>query len=296
MPSRNETISLLKRYHLRPLKRLGQNFLIDDNIRDKIIGSVDPKRGDVIVEIGPGLAALTLELALRAGRVIAVERDRGLYNILLETIGAKASNLELINDDILKVDLSEFAPSGKIKLAGNLPYYITTPIFEYLIDNRRLIERAVITIQREVADRILAAPGGKDYGALSCFIQYYTRPQYLYTISRGCFYPKPEVDSSLILLDMLDSPAVEVKDEKLFFRIIRKAFNQRRKTISNSLASKAFGRVASKEDLAAALARARIDPSSRPETLSLQSFAALTNIIKVKGDVPLLGTLQHKIQ
>ena len=268
-------------YNLRPLKRLGQNFLIDANIKEKIIEAIRPAADDIIVEIGPGLGALTGGLVSLSRKVIAVEKDSRLCDALREGVGAKAKNLVLINDDILKVDLSSLAGNEKIKLAGNLPYYITTPILEYIIENKRLIKSAVITIQREVADRILASPGGKEYGSLSCFVQYHTRPEYLYTISRKCFKPQPSVDSSLIRLDIPDSPAVKVRDEELYFRIIRKAFNQRRKTILNALSSRGLaGPLGTKEGLGAALSRAGIDPSHRPETLSLQSFANLASCLQ----------------
>ena len=275
MPSKNETIALLNRYGARPIKRLGQNFLIDDNIGKKIIDSLSLEEDDVVVEIGPGLGSLTFGIAERAAKVFAVEKDRLLYKILCEISASKPPGLKIIQGDILDQDLSRLAGAARVKIVGNLPYYVTTPILEYLIENKSMIESAAITIQKEVASRILAKPGSKEFGALSCFIQYHAQAQYLYTIKPTVFYPQPEVDSSLVRLDFPERPSVNVGDEELFFRIIRKAFNQRRKTIANSLTSKALGTIAPKERLIEALSSAGISPSARPEDLGLDDFARI---------------------
>ncbi len=280
MFSKSELKTLFLKRHFRPAKRLGQNFLIDGNIRDKIIRALSLEEGDIVIEIGPGLGALTEGLAEKAGAVFAVEKDRLLYSILKEGVPESRANTRLILGDILDYDIPGLLPAKKIKVVGNLPYYATTPIVAYLIDNREHIESALLTVQKEVAGRFLASPGTKDYGAVTCFVQYHTEPRYLYTIKSGCFYPKPEVDSALISLKMRRSPPVKVSDEKFFFTLIRKAFNQRRKAILNSLTSKAMGEVAaSREALVMALERSGINPLARPESLSLRSFAALANTL-----------------
>jgi 16S rRNA (adenine1518-N6/adenine1519-N6)-dimethyltransferase len=268
---------ILKRYDLRPLKRFGENYLIDSNIKDKIIAQVSPSKKDIILEIGPGLGAITIDLAASGAVVLAVEKDRKVL-IALRDMTSGYSNLKLIEGDILKFDIARFGAANKIKVAGNLPYYITTKIIEYLIDHRNLIDLAVIMMQKEVADRMLAKPGAEDYSALSCFVQYYAKPSCIHTVKRTSFYPVPDVDSSLIRLDMLEKPSVEVRDEDLFFKIIRGAFNQRRKSIINSLSRKVVLDM-SKRDLMAALQKLKIDPFVRPETLGLPEFAKIANLL-----------------
>jgi 16S rRNA (adenine1518-N6/adenine1519-N6)-dimethyltransferase len=279
MLSKRELQDLFTRYNFKPLKRLGQHFLIDANIKDKIIETVSPDREDVVMEIGPGFGELTSDLADNAGQVIAVEKDKLLSKILAEGELGKFPNVRLLSQDILNVDIPACAGKKRLKVVGNLPYYATTPIIVFLIENRRHIECATLTVQLEVAKRLLAEPGGKDYGAISCFVQYHTRPHYVHTISRKCFYPQPEVDSSLVRLEMRSAPAVSVRDEELFFKIVRKAFNQRRKTIANSLSSKAFGTIFKRAAVEDALARARVIPTARPERLGLQDFANIANAL-----------------
>ena len=283
MFSVRELRELFTRHRFRPLKRLGQNFLIDGNVKDKIIGAASVSKDDTVIEIGPGFGALTYDLAQDAGEVFAVEKDKALYKILSEGALGKASNVHLICGDIVDTDIEAIAGSKKVKIVGNLPYYATTPIIVFLIENRRFIKNATLTVQREVAVRLTSDPGTKEYGSISCFVQYYARLRYVHTITRECFYPHPEVDSSALRFDMLDSPSVSVADEELFFRIIRKAFNQRRKTIINSLTSKALGTIASKDALLTALETARISPSARPETLGLQDFADITRAVIAKS-------------
>lgn len=279
MLTKTELKEIFSRYGFRPLKRLGENYLVDANIKDKIIESLAADKEGTVLEIGPGLGALTLDLAESGARIYAVEKDKKAFGILNDLAGESLSNLKIINEDILKYDLKKAATEErKVKIVGNLPYYITTPIIEYLIENRALIECILITVQKEVANRLLAEAGSKDYASISCFVQYYTRPAYLYTIKRSSFYPVPEVDSSLIRLDILERPSVDVKNEKMLFKIIRGAFNQRRKSIINSLSREAVLDIP-KDRLEKVLQNAGIDPNSRPESLSLSSFAKISNTV-----------------
>lgn len=278
MLTRNGIKALLAEHDFAPLKRLGANYLIDGNIKDKIIASVELSEGDTVLEIGPGLGALTVDLAESEAHVIAVEKDKKASLILEDMVGGKFPNLKIINGDILDFDIEGIA-SRKIKVVGNLPYYITTPIIEYLIKNKRLISMAVIMVQDEVARRLAAKAGDEDYGSLSCFVQYHAGVERIYKVKRTCFYPEPDVDSAILRLNMLETPSVKVKDEELLFRIIRGAFNQRRKSIINSLSREAVLDMP-KEKLSAALEHLGIDPSIRPEQLSLSDFARLTNVIR----------------
>jgi 16S rRNA (adenine1518-N6/adenine1519-N6)-dimethyltransferase len=278
MLTKSKLKEIFLKYDLAPLKRLGQNFLIDGNIKDKVIKEARISKDDVVLEIGPGLGALTLDLAGLAGKVIAVEKDRKASAALRDLAGADVENLEIYNEDILKFDLKNIFSGRKIKVVGNLPYYITTPIIEYLIDNRKMIDSAVIMVQREVAARLLAGPGAEDYSSLSCFVRYFAHPEYVYTVKRGSFYPSPDVDSSILTLTFLDKPSVSVNDEEVFFRIVRGAFNQRRKSLINSLSREAVLNI-SKERLSTVLEGIDIDPSVRPETLSLAQFAKIANAV-----------------
>jgi 16S rRNA (adenine1518-N6/adenine1519-N6)-dimethyltransferase len=278
MLTKSQLKEIFTKYHFRPLKRFGENYLIDANIKDKIIAAADPKPGDTILEIGPGFGALTIDLAASGASVHAVEKDKKAFGILQDLVGDKYPNLKLHCDDILEFDLGKIERSGKIKAVGNLPYYITTPIIELLIENRAGISSVLMLVQKEVAERLLAGPGSKEYSSLSCFVNYHTKPEYIHTIKPAAFFPEPEVDSSIVKLEFLDRPSVCVKSEELFFRIVRGAFNQRRKTIMNSLSREAVLDIP-KADLMVILARAGVDPSSRPEILSLKQFAAITNCI-----------------
>ncbi|MCM8761124.1 MAG: 16S rRNA (adenine(1518)-N(6)/adenine(1519)-N(6))-dimethyltransferase RsmA, partial [Candidatus Omnitrophica bacterium] len=240
------------------------------------------KEADTVLEIGPGLGALTIDIAETGASVIGVEKDKKAFSILRRMVAEKKlTNLRLVCGDILKFDIGSINTPRKIKVIGNLPYYITTPIIEFLIKSRARIEFALITVQREVANRLLASPGSKEYSALTCFVQYYTRGEYLYTVKRTSFYPEPEVDSSLVRLDMLARPSVAVKDEDMLFRIIRSSFNQRRKSIINSLSREGALNLP-KGDLAALLDRIKIDPAQRPETISLADFAKIANSISAR--------------
>lgn len=276
------TISQLKNifseYGFTPLKRLGENYLVDANVKDRIINEAAVFKDDTVLEIGPGFGALTIDLASTGAKIFAVEKDKKAYSILKDMVKDEFTNLRLFNEDILKFDMKKIALTKRIKIIGNLPYYVTTPIIEYLIDNKEAIESILIVVQREVANRLLASAGSKDYGSISCFIQYHTVPAYIHTIKRTSFYPAPGVDSSLVRLNILDKPSIKVADERMLFKIIRGAFNQRRKTILNSLSrTEVLG--LPKEELTKILKRAGIGLSSRPEDLSLGAFANLTNAI-----------------
>ncbi len=278
MFTKSQLKELFIKYNFTPLKRLGENYLIDGNVKDKIIGEAGIRRIDTVLEIGPGFGALTIDLASSGARIFAVEKDKKAFSILKELFKDSFPNIKLLNGDILEFDIRDIAKRDKIKVVGNLPYYITTPIIEYLIGNRKFIESMLIAVQREVANRFLAVPGSKDYGSISCFLQYFTKPSYLFTIKRASFYPKPDVDSSLLRFAILDNPSVEVEDEEIFFKIIRGSFNQRRKTIMNSLSRKEVLNL-TKNELADILCKAGINPASRPEDLGLGEFANLTNVM-----------------
>ena len=278
MLTKSQLKDIFSRYSFRPLKRFGENYLIDSNIKDKIIEEAHVGAGDVVLEVGPGLGALTMDLARTGATVYAVEKDKKAFAILCDIVTKDLPNLKLSCGDILDFDIDPIASAKPIKVVGNLPYYITTPILENLIKHRAAIGSILIVVQKEFAERILAEPGSRAYGSLSCFIRYYMKSVYLYTVKRGCFYPEPKVDSSLIRLEVLKAPSVVVKDEALFFKIVRSSFGQRRKSIINSLSRKQALDMP-KAKLAAILERAGIDPTTRPESLSIEAFAAIANAI-----------------
>lgn len=278
MLTKNKLREIFSQYGFAPLKKLGANYLIDGNIRDKIISAADISESDIVLEIGPGLGAVTFDLAKTRASVVAVDKDKKACVILSDLVGGNFPNLKIVHSDILDFDLAGTTEGKKIKVVGNLPYYVTSPIIEYILRNKTIVSSAVIMIQKEVALRLLAKAGEEDYGSLSCFIQYHARPEYVYTVKRTCFYPAPDVDSSIIKLNILDKPSVEVADETLLFKIVRGAFNQRRKSIINSLSREEVLDMA-KDELTDILVRAGIDPAARPETLSLADFARIANKI-----------------
>lgn len=267
-------------------KSLGQNFLIDNNIINKIIAAAELTNSDLVVEIGPGLGALTAQIACTAGKVIAVEVDRGLLAALSEMLEG-VQNVEMILGDALKIDFDrtieestggEYGSSGKkYKLMANLPYYITSPVLMHLLLGRFNISIIVIMVQVEVAERLAASPGSKVYGALSLAVQYFTKPEILFRVPRTVFYPKPGVDSAVVRLSVRSEPAVVVRDENALFKIIRSAFGKRRKTLLNSLTGSTLG--IDRETCLRALKNSGIDPGRRGETLSLEEFASLTESI-----------------
>ena len=269
---------LFAKYDFKPLKRYGENYLIDANIKDKIIAELAIRPDDTVLEIGPGLGALTIDIASSGACVHAIEKDRKAFTILRQLLDNDFPNLELARGDILEADIERIAGGKRLVVAGNLPYYITSPIIEKLIASAAFIDRAVILVQKEFAERILAEPGSKTYSSFSCFVRYYAAASYSHTVKRTSFYPEPDVDSAIVRLDFLRKPAVAVSDEKLLFKIIRGSFNQRRKIVLNSL-SRVEVLDMPKDDLTRLLAKARIDPTVRPETLSLDDFARIANTL-----------------
>ncbi len=253
---------------LKLKKSLGQNFLIDNNIREKIIHACNLLENETVLEIGPGDGRLTEAIAGRAKKVIAIEIDKNLCEILKKKFSE--SNIRVICADILKFDFREI--KEKIKVVGCLPYYISTPIISQLLEQKEKLTAVYICLQKELAQRLVSKPGTKEYGAFSLFAQYHTQPRILFHIKKHCFKPVPKVDSSFLELKIRENPAVKVKDEKIFFDIIHAAFQQRRKTIVNALAS-----LISKERLLPILEGHKIDKLRRPETLSLEDFAGISN-------------------
>lgn len=272
---------LLRRHGFHPKKRFGQNFLVDGNVLAKILDAADIREGDAVLEIGPGVGTLTIAALDRGARVLAVEVDRALIPILGQTLSGRAS-ASVVNADILSLNLGDVLRDhfgdAKVKVVGNLPYYITSPIIGNLLDMRARIERTVIMVQREVADRLKASPGGKDYGSMSVFVQYHTEPEVIAHVSRNVFFPPPEVSSALVRLISRENPPVEVTNERLFFDIVQCAFGKRRKMLLNSLSDcPQLG--LSKEQVSQVLHHAEIDPSRRAETLSLEEFARIARAV-----------------
>jgi len=256
-------------------KRFGQNFLIDKGKRDRMISLCDMRSTDLVLEIGPGLGALTESILPECSKLIAIERDRGLAGIL-KSLYREDKRLEILNLDILKYPIPSL--SGKIKVIGNLPYYITSPIIFHLLKNRDSIDSIFITVQKDVAERILSAPGSKNYGLLSLSVQYYCQPLKLCAIPKGCFFPVPSVDSIFLSLVIRKKPLVNVRDEKLFFMIMKAGFNQRRKTFFNALCKSSIISIDS-HLLKEAFDISRLDSNVRAEDLSLEKFACLSETL-----------------
>ncbi|MBF0473434.1 MAG: ribosomal RNA small subunit methyltransferase A [Nitrospirae bacterium] len=250
--------------------KLGQHFLFDQVILDKIIDAANINDDDTIIEIGPGPGTLTVKLLEKANRVVAIELDRLLHHKLVQRF-QNNDKLQLILGDALKFD---FGSIGKFKVVSNIPYQITTPLIFKLLKNRDNLTSMTLTMQKEVADRIIAVPGSKAYGILSLTVQYHTQPLEIFSIPPEAFRPPPKVKSTVINFRILQTPSVEVSDPELYFRIIKAAFNQRRKTIANTLKS-LYG-----EDTKGFLLLSDINPTHRPETLSSAQFANLANVIK----------------
>ncbi|MEW6100911.1 MAG: 16S rRNA (adenine(1518)-N(6)/adenine(1519)-N(6))-dimethyltransferase RsmA [Candidatus Omnitrophota bacterium] len=259
---------------IQPKKRLGQNFLFDKNVQRKIIEACGLGPGDIVLEIGSGRGELTEHLIMAADKVFAVELDKDLCQLLSRRF-AKQGNFKIINQDILKLDFSKYFKDlkGEIKIIGNIPYYISSPIIEHLARFREKISVIFLTLQKEFAERLSASPGSKRYGAFSCFVQYYFEPEILFNIKKTSFHPSPKVDSAFVKLQVRPSPLVITRDEKLLFRIIRNAFGQRRKTLRNSLKD-----VISCSSLERFFLQQKISPNTRPEELSLQDFSKLSDL------------------
>ena len=274
-----KTIEVIQQYQFAFQKRFGQNFLIDAHVLEKIVSAAGITKDDCVLEIGPGIGTMTQYLAESAGQVIAVEIDTNLLPILTDTL-KDYSNVKVINQDILKVDINELVKeynNGRpIKVVANLPYYITTPIIMGLFESNVPIDNITVMVQKEVADRMQVGPGSKDYGALSLAVQYYASPYIVANVPPNCFIPRPNVGSAVIRLTRYQEPPVQVKDPKLMFKLIRASFNQRRKTLQNGLNNSpeiSF----SKEEITKAIESLGVSPSVRGEALSLEQFAQLAN-------------------
>ncbi len=275
------TIEVLQKYNFNFQKKFGQNFLIDTRVLEEIIDAAEITKDDFVLEIGPGIGTMTQYLCEAAREVVAVEIDTNLIPILKDTLSAY-DNVEVLNQDILKVDIASLAKERNndkpIKVVANLPYYITTPIIMGLFESRVPIDSITIMVQKEVADRMQEGPGSKEYGALSLAVQYYAKPEIVVNVPPSCFMPQPKVGSAVIRLTRHEQSPVEVEDEKLMFQVIRASFNQRRKTLANGLNN--FGGFGlSKEEIQTCIEELGVPVNIRGEALSLEQFAELANII-----------------
>lgn len=269
---------ILERYGFKFSKSLGQNFLIDGNIVRKIVDEGDITPEDYIIEIGPGMGTLTEELALRAKKVIAIEIDDTLLPILDETLG-KYDNVQVIHGDVLKIDIEklieENLSGGPVKVVANLPYYVTTPIIAKLIEDNLNLESIIVMVQKEVAERMEAGPGGKEYGSLSVFVNFYSKPEIVVKVPKTVFMPQPKIDSAVIKLEIKkELPDV---DKDKFFKIVKAAFSKRRKTILNSLSTYGFN--IEKETIKEALEKLNINVDTRAENLSVEDFIKISKTL-----------------
>lgn len=274
------TKAILEKYGFSFKKSLGQNFLIDLNILNRIVDFAELTENSGAIEIGPGIGALTEQLAKRAQKVVAFEIDQRLLPILKETL-EPYPHVKIIHEDVLKANVKgaiseEFEEGQDLMVVANLPYYVTTPIIMKLLTDQLPIRGIVCMLQKEVADRIAAAPGTKDYGSLSIAIQYYTEAKTVMIVPKTVFIPQPNVDSAVIRLTKRPEPAVRVKNEEFFFTVVRASFAQRRKTIFNNLSSH-FAQTIEKQNIEKALFAAEIDPKRRGETLSIEEFGRLSD-------------------
>lgn len=275
------TKAILEKYGFSFKKSLGQNFLIDTNILKKIVSFADLTEESGAIEIGPGIGALTEQLARSSKKVVAFEIDQRLLPILQDTL-SPYPNVKVIHKDVLEADVQgvmaeEFSGISDLMVVANLPYYVTTPIIMKLLEERLPIRGIVCMLQKEVADRIAAQPGTKDYGSLSIAVQYYTQAETVMIVPKTVFVPQPNVDSAVIRLIKRETPAVSVKDENFFFQVTKASFAQRRKTLLNNLTSQLPDGKQKKEDILAALDASGIEPGRRGETLSLEEFARLSD-------------------
>ncbi len=272
-----ETHFIMNKYNITANKNFGQNFLIDENVVENIVMSSEVNKNDLVIEIGPGLGTLTSLLLEKAGKVICVELDKKMLEILNDRFSLY-NNFELINDDILKVDLKALISNNSqfenVKVVANLPYYITTPIIMKLLENKLDLRSITVMVQKEVAQRLVETPGGKDTGAITYSINYYTDPELVLDVSKDSFIPSPKVDSAVIKLNILKQPKIQVTNEELFFKVIKCAFMQKRKTLVNSLSNSG---ISSKETLENILNELGIDTRIRAEQLSLEQFGYLSD-------------------
>jgi 16S rRNA (adenine1518-N6/adenine1519-N6)-dimethyltransferase len=278
MLSKRELKAVMEQYNIRPNRMLGQNFLIDTNMQEKLLYRCELTPDDVVFEIGAGFGALTFTIAEQVRGMYAVEKDRAISEWLRECAQGHP-NIVVISGDIRDVSMKKLLKKKQCKVIGNLPYSVTTPVLSYLLEHRTCISTIFITVQKEVGKRLVASPGSKDYGALSIYAQFYTEPQELFLIRRGVFYPVPAVDSLFMKLAVRAKPPVRVPSEKFFFRVTRAAFGKRRKTILNALdGGDVFA--GEKAELVRRLNAVDIDPMKRPEQLSLNDFARIANSLR----------------
>lgn len=276
--------NILKKYEVRPLKKLGQRFLADMNITAKIVSISDVKGSDIVVEIGSGLGLMTAMIAEKAQKVIALELDKKMVAIL----GAELknfSNVEIVQTDVLRYDFSSAClerPSEKLKVIGNIPYGISSQILFRLIEFRDYISQATLMFQKEVAERIVASAGTKSYCVLSVIASMYTKPLLKMTVPAGCFYPKPKVDSCVLSMTVREKPMFDIKNPDHFLKVTKTAFSKRRKTLMNSLKNSDLLKSCKKEDIAEVLGQLKINGNRRGETLTVEEFAKLSNALNTK--------------
>lgn len=273
-----KTKKIVEKYGFSFKKNFGQNFLVDERVLGKIVSSAEISKDDVVIEVGPGIGTLTQAIAKEAYKVVAVEIDTTLVPILGELL-SDFDNIEIINEDILKVDVNAIAekyPDKKIKMVANLPYYITTPIIMNVLENHIPVESITVMIQKEVAYRMKAQPSTKDYGSLSLAVQYYCEPYLVANVPQNCFMPRPNVDSAVIKLTVMDKPKVQVNNEKFMFEFIKAAFSQRRKTLVNCIFSSGLLTL-SKDEIGKMLNGLGYDERVRGESLTLEDYGKITD-------------------
>ena len=273
-----KTKKIVEKYGFSFKKNFGQNFLVDERVLGKIVSSAEISKDDVVIEVGPGIGTLTQALAKEAYKVVAVEIDTTLVPILGELL-SDFDNIEIINEDILKVDVNAIAekyPDKKIKMVANVPYYITTPIIMNVLENHIPVESITVMIQKEVAYRMKAQPSTKDYGSLSLAVQYYCEPYLVANVPQNCFMPRPNVDSAVIKLTVMDKPKVQVNNEKFMFEFIKAAFSQRRKTLVNCIFSSGLLTL-SKDEIGKMLNGLGYDERVRGESLTLEDYGKITD-------------------
>ncbi len=279
LSSHKATKEVVQKHNFKFSKSLGQNFLIDTNVIDRILDGARVQEGDYVIEVGPGIGTLTKEMGRTAEKVVAIEIDKTLIPILEETL-SDFPNIEVVNQDILKVDVQELVKEklngGPVKLIANLPYYITTPIVMKFLEEDIPVTDIVVMVQKEVADRMNAQPNSKDYGALSVAVQYYCDTEIVAKAPRHMFMPQPNVDSTVIGLHVREEKKYNVDNEEVFFKTVKASFGQRRKTLLNSLGGLGF---LNKDEIRTALQEANIDEKRRGETLSIEEFASLSNAV-----------------
>ncbi|AEY64467.1 16S rRNA (adenine(1518)-N(6)/adenine(1519)-N(6))-dimethyltransferase RsmA [Clostridium sp. BNL1100] len=281
---KNNTSEIIKKHGLKLTKALGQNFLTDFSVVQRIVDASDMDKDTLAIEIGPGVGSMTRELAARSAGVAAIEIDKRLIPALNDNL-SDYSNVSIINQDIMKADIDaiikeyrELYNAKSVKVVANLPYYITTPIIMRFLEEVKGVDKMVFMVQKEVAERMVSGPGTKDYGALSVAVQFYSNPKIIFDVPPHCFIPQPEVHSTIIGLDILSEPPVEVADRNLYFKIVKASFGQRRKTLVNALANSGFFNK-SKEQIKQILEQMGLNENIRGEVLTVAQFAQLSNLI-----------------